>query len=107
MTGFASSTVAAPCSSSPATTARTRQPGPDLRAISALLGAQVSSALARLSHVQREVLVLAYWGGYTQREIALIDRRSAGNGEEPHAGRHEAPARGPDRGRAGSGHSRA
>jgi len=28
------------------------------------------TALAGLSQVQREALVLAYWGGFTQREIA-------------------------------------
>ena len=31
---------------------------------------RVRSALGGLSEVQREALVLAYWGGYTQREIA-------------------------------------
>jgi len=49
-------------------------PSPDLQALTAVLGEQVRDALARLSHVKREALVLAYWGGYTQREIAaLID----------------------------------
>nr|WP_224282739.1 sigma-70 family RNA polymerase sigma factor [Streptomyces sp. LS1784] len=33
---------------------------------------RVRSALARLSGVQRESLVLAYYGGYAQREIARI-----------------------------------
>jgi RNA polymerase sigma factor (sigma-70 family) len=33
-------------------------------------GARVRTALAALPPTQREPLVLAYWGGYTQREIA-------------------------------------
>ena len=36
-----------------------------------MAGARVRKALEALPPVQREVLVLAYWGGYTQREIAL------------------------------------
>lgn len=35
-----------------------------------MAGLRVRSALASLSPVQREALVLAYWGGYSQREIA-------------------------------------
>lgn len=38
--------------------------------VDVLADGQVRSALASLSHVQREALVLAYWGGYTQRQIA-------------------------------------
>jgi RNA polymerase sigma-70 factor (ECF subfamily) len=34
------------------------------------LGAEVRTALAQLPHEQRRALVLAYHGGYTQREIA-------------------------------------
>jgi RNA polymerase sigma-70 factor (ECF subfamily) len=47
-------------------------PSPDLQALTAVLGEQVRDALARLPHVKREALVLAYWGGYTQREIAAL-----------------------------------
>lgn len=46
--------------------------GPDAQAISAALGRETVAALAVLTPVQREALVLAYWGGYTQREIAAI-----------------------------------
>jgi len=35
-----------------------------------IVDGRVRAALAGLSAVQREVLVLAYWGGFTQREIA-------------------------------------
>ena len=45
------------------------RPGPDAQAISAALGRETVAALAVLTTVQREVLVLAYWGGYTQCEI--------------------------------------
>lgn len=47
------------------------RPGPDAQAITAALGRQTVAALAVLTPVQREALVLAYWGGYTQREIAV------------------------------------
>jgi len=47
-------------------------PGPDVRAITAVLGRQVYQALTELTPVKREVLVLAYWGGYTLREIATL-----------------------------------
>ncbi|MFE9428686.1 sigma-70 family RNA polymerase sigma factor [Kitasatospora sp. NPDC006697] len=43
---------------------------PEEQAVRALDGQRVRSALARLSTAQREALVLAYYGGYTQREIA-------------------------------------
>ena len=47
-------------------------PGPDALAISAVLGQHAREAFAVLPVAKREVLVLAYWGGYTQREIAAI-----------------------------------
>jgi RNA polymerase sigma-70 factor (ECF subfamily) len=34
------------------------------------IGERVRAALGRLSRVQREAIVLAYWGGYTQAQIA-------------------------------------
>lgn len=45
-------------------------PGPDDRAWTTLRGERVREALAELPEPQREALVLAYFGGYTQREIA-------------------------------------
>ena len=46
------------------------RPGPDALAITAMLGRQAQQALAQLTPVKRQAVVLAYWGGYTQREIA-------------------------------------
>ena len=40
--------------------------------ITKLLAEQAQAALATLPAAQREALVLAYWGGYTQREIASL-----------------------------------
>lgn len=48
------------------------RPGPEVLAITALLGERAVSALALLTANKREALVLAYWGGYTQREIAVM-----------------------------------
>jgi RNA polymerase sigma-70 factor (ECF subfamily) len=48
------------------------RPGPEAQAITALLGERAVSALALLTADKREALVLAYWGGYTQREIAVM-----------------------------------
>jgi RNA polymerase sigma-70 factor, ECF subfamily len=40
------------------------------QALERVLGAQVRAALASLAEAQRAVVVLAYYGGYTQQEIA-------------------------------------
>jgi len=37
-----------------------------------LVGEQVRAAMGSLSHPQREALTLAYYGGYTQREVAAL-----------------------------------
>lgn len=37
-----------------------------------MVGAQVRTAMAALSQPQREALTLAYYGGYTQREVAAL-----------------------------------
>ena len=47
-------------------------PGPYQQAVTSLLGSQAVGALATLSQGKREAVVLAYWGGYTQREIAAM-----------------------------------
>lgn len=44
--------------------------GPADRAWSTVRSERVRTALSGLPEPQREALVLAYWGGYTQREIA-------------------------------------
>lgn len=48
------------------------RPDPEVLAITALLGERAVNALALLTANKREALVLAYWGGYTQREIAVM-----------------------------------
>ena len=48
------------------------RPDPEAQAITALVGDATRGALAALSAAKREALVLAYWGGYTQREIAAM-----------------------------------
>lgn len=52
--------------------------GPDDLAAAALLAPPVRAALSTLPQVQREALTLAYWGGYTQREIAEITQTPIG-----------------------------
>ncbi len=54
------------------------RPGPEVLAITALLGERAVSALALLTENKREALVLAYWGGYTQREIAVMTNAPLG-----------------------------
>lgn len=55
-----------------------QRPGPDAQAIAAVLSVQAREALAMLPAASREALVLAYWGGYTQNEIALMTRTPLG-----------------------------
>lgn len=47
-------------------------PGADEDAIGSLVAGQVRDALGRLPAEQRKVLALAYYGGYTQREVAAL-----------------------------------
>lgn len=47
-------------------------PGADEDAIGSLVAGQVRDALGRLPAEQRHVLALAYYGGYTQREVAAL-----------------------------------
>ena len=57
--------------------ASTRRSPEDL-AVAYAMAPSVRAALNRLPRVQREALSLAYWGGYTQREIAEITQTPIG-----------------------------
>jgi RNA polymerase sigma-70 factor, ECF subfamily len=47
-------------------------PGADDQALVGVLGGQVREALGSLPHEQREVIALAYFGGYTQCEVSAL-----------------------------------
>lgn len=53
-------------------TASSLGPGADQAALEAVAAGQVREALAQLSGPQRQALTLAYYGGYTQREVAAM-----------------------------------
>lgn len=57
--------------------ASSRQGRADL-ALAGDLAPRVRAALSTLPRAQQEVLALAYWGGFTQREVAKITRSPLG-----------------------------
>lgn len=52
--------------------------GPGELALGALAGEQARRALEALTPCKRRAIVLAYWGGYTQREIAALTQTPIG-----------------------------
>ncbi|RJQ75680.1 sigma-70 family RNA polymerase sigma factor [Pseudonocardiaceae bacterium YIM PH 21723] len=48
------------------------EPGADVKALTAVMGGEVREALQRLPLEQRQALTLAYYGGYTQNEVAAL-----------------------------------
>ena len=52
--------------------------GPEELAVAAVMAPHVRAALTTLPQAQQEALTLAYWGGYTQREIAEITHTALG-----------------------------
>lgn len=54
------------------------QLGPGELALVALAGEQTRQALESLTPCKRQAIVLAYWGGYTQREIAVLTKTPIG-----------------------------
>ena len=52
--------------------------GPEELAMASHMAPKVRAALNALPRVQRDALALAYWGGYTQREIAGITKTPIG-----------------------------
>ncbi|MFI9389160.1 sigma-70 family RNA polymerase sigma factor [Kutzneria sp. NPDC052558] len=47
-------------------------PGADVQALLGVVGGQVREALGRLPDEQRQVIALAYYGGYTQCEVSAL-----------------------------------
>lgn len=54
---------------------------------------RVKAAMSRLTPLQREAVVLAYYGGYSHSEMAEILGHPARHREDPTARRHDPPAR--------------